>query len=624
MAKSSMARAIRTAGFAMGLAVVLLMAITPSLAASLFSDAPQVVAIGPRTREVVTFTSPDPLGVSFVTHATVSVTTGHVLVTLLRNSVNISSVDLNQAQRETLAVEPTMWAASASWSLILQNELGNLTTYVQFVLEKGVVPTFFSSVPLLLFLYGGTQVAWWVVLRPIRDRTKAASLSVAAELDENERVFDGMLQSPNPGTSRALDSEAYSDAVAHPHAEVAVDPPTLPPPAAPRSPPPPMEVSKPPPRAVVRQPETAASLAKKAEALAAAGSYDAALQTYEDALALDSSHLPSLLGRGSCLTRLSRKTEALETYRRILGQDARNVAAHRMIVRLHADERRWRECLEAVGDLLRLRPNDAAALEMKGDALTNLGRRPEALAAYEEAAALDTKNENLRQKIEEVRVDVPGLLSRALIASASGNYGQALGLFDDILEVEPSNVNALIGKAVAYRRSGKPQEALNCLDLVLGVQPNNASALLNRGNILFAEGDLEAALDAFDHLTQLYPNDEEAWAAEGDVLVKMGRDDDALRAYTEAARLSPGDEGIQRHILEMEAAKTPRSDMFQELFQIKGIGKMRAKSLVDAGFKTPEDFAKANPKDLMVVKGITRKIAEDLCAHFRAALAEAR
>src|SRR5437667_138881 len=39
MAKSSMARASRTAGFAIGLAVVLLLAVTPSLAATLFPDA---------------------------------------------------------------------------------------------------------------------------------------------------------------------------------------------------------------------------------------------------------------------------------------------------------------------------------------------------------------------------------------------------------------------------------------------------------------------------------------------------------------------------------------------------------------------------------------------------------
>src|SRR5207247_1980152 len=161
----------------------------------------------------------------------------------------------------------------------------------------------------------------------------------------------------------------------------------------------PAEPAPPPPRPVVRQPETPASLAKKAEGLAAAGNYQDALEAYESAIDIDRTYLPALLGRGSCLTRLNRKAEALEVYKGIL-----------------------------------------------------------------------------RQKIEEVRVDVPGLLSRALIASASGNYTQALSLFDDILEVEPSNVNALIGKAVAYRRSGKPQEAVNCLDLVLGVQPNNASA----------------------------------------------------------------------------------------------------------------------------------------------------
>jgi tetratricopeptide (TPR) repeat protein len=261
---------------------------------------------------------------------------------------------------------------------------------------------------------------------------------------------------------------------------------------------------------------------------------------------------------------------------------------------------------------------------MKGDALSNLGRRPEALAAYEAAAAVDPGDENLRQKIEEVRVDVPGLLSRALIASANGHYAQALGLFDDILEVEPSNVNALIGKAVAYRRSGKPQEALNCLDLVLGVQPGNSSALLNRGNILLEQGHADTALESFDRLTQLYPNDEEAWAAEGEALLRMGRDDDAKRAFTEALKLSPGDEGIQRRILELEAAKVDGSDILQELIEIKGIGRARAKALIDAGFQSPEDFAKATPKSLMAVKGVTRKVAEELLEHFRETMAQVR
>ena len=621
MAKSSMVRASRTAVFAIGLAGILLLAVTPSLAARIFSDTPQLVSLPPQSQENVTFTSPDPFGVSFVTHAIVVVTTGFASVTLLRNSENVSTTrNLNAPERVTLDVELMQWEAFASWSLAFQNP-SNSTTSLTFVLEKGVVPTFFSTLPILLVMYGGTQIAWWVVLRPIRERTKSSSLVAAPDVDSGERVFDGTTPSANPGRGVREDSMAFNPA-ANPPLPSASTPPPDPvraPAQAPRA-----ETPTPPPRAPVRQPDTAEGLAAKADALVATGTFDAALAAYDDALRLDPRYLPALEGRAACIARLNRKGEAIEAYRRILSRDPRNVAALRSIARLHVEERRWRECLEAVDDALRLRPNESVALELKGDALTNLGRRPEALAAYEAAAAVDPANETLRQKIEEVRVDVPSLLSRALIGSASGNYAQALSLFDDILEVDESNVNALIGKAVAYRRSGKPMEAVNCLDLALGVQPNNASAILNRGNILLEEGDLEGALDAFDRLTELYPNDEEAWAAQGDVLVKMGRDDDALRAYTEAQKLSPGDEGIRLHILELEAAKTVQSDIFQELFTIKGIGKVRAQSLIDAGFKTEADFAKANLKDLMVVRGITRKIAEELKDHFRSSLAEAR
>src|SRR5438094_6970407 len=77
MAKSSMARAIRTAGFTIGLAVVLLLAVTPSLTASLFSDAPQNLHLGSRNQEAVTFTSPHPLGLSSVPHPAVRLPLGH-------------------------------------------------------------------------------------------------------------------------------------------------------------------------------------------------------------------------------------------------------------------------------------------------------------------------------------------------------------------------------------------------------------------------------------------------------------------------------------------------------------------------------------------------------------------
>src|SRR6267143_3225764 len=190
MAKSSMTRAFRTAAFAIGLAVALLLAITPSLAATLLSDPPQVVSLLPNAREVVTFTSPDPLGLTFVTYATVGVTNGSVSVMVMRDNVTVAAPKvLTPTQRAILDIEPSMWADRATWSLVFRN-LQNASTFLTFVLSKGIVPTLFSTVPFLVFLYGAVQIGWWVVLRPIRERTKVTSLRSAAEIDSGERLYD--------------------------------------------------------------------------------------------------------------------------------------------------------------------------------------------------------------------------------------------------------------------------------------------------------------------------------------------------------------------------------------------------------------------------------------------------
>src|SRR3989442_72130 len=247
---------------------------------------PKALFVGIVVRSVllaVAFTSPDPLGVSFVTHAAVIVTQGQALVPLLRNNVSLAKVNLSAPERDTLEVEPTMWEDFASWSLVVQNTLGS-ETYLTFVLEKGVVPTLFSTVPFLLFLYGGTQVAWWIVLRPIRDRTKAGSLSVATDVDESERVYDGSLQTPDPNPDPVTNPDIFNiTAATSPAAEPEAPPPPVrgPPVSAP---PPRVETPKPTPRPVVRQPDTAASLPTKAGALVAARTYADPLAPYHEAL----------------------------------------------------------------------------------------------------------------------------------------------------------------------------------------------------------------------------------------------------------------------------------------------------------------------------------------------------
>src|SRR5947209_4399467 len=86
-------RRIRKAIFAgvFGLSIALLLAVSPSLATTLFSDPLQVVSLQPYGSEVVTFTSPDALGLSFVTYAMVGVTNGAASVEVRRDNVSASA-----------------------------------------------------------------------------------------------------------------------------------------------------------------------------------------------------------------------------------------------------------------------------------------------------------------------------------------------------------------------------------------------------------------------------------------------------------------------------------------------------------------------------------------------------
>ncbi|HEY7588804.1 MAG TPA: tetratricopeptide repeat protein [Thermoplasmata archaeon] len=618
MAKYSMGRAATTAGLVLVVGILLLLPTASAFAGSALTGSPRNILIPALGTEVVTFSSPDPVGVSYVTYARVATapgTTGTIFISLMRNGAVANTTSVNQTQSASIPVEPRGWGAFAEWSLSLQNRV-NASAIVTVVLDVGVLPSFFSTVPFLLLLYGVANVGWWVVLRPVRDRTKSAALYAggAAEMDGGERAYveyaSGMA-SPSP----------FVPLIPAEPIPVTPNPSPAAPPVLVPSASPPRPVAPVAPAARVDSPE---SLTVRADSLMIAMSYPAALVTYEEALRLRADHVPALLGKANALLGLQRPLDAFDIFRRVLAVNPAHEEALRTSAKILAGQARWREGLEIVDAYLRKRPNDPVVLEFKGDILFNLGRRPEALAAYEASTALDPTNENVKQKIEEVRVDVPGLLSRALIASANGNYAQALILFDDILEVEPSNVNALIGKAVAYRRSGKSQEALNCLDLVLRIQPNNAAAFLNRGNLLVERGEFEGALETFNKLVAVAPEDEEAWTALGDVLAKMGRDHDALRAYSEALQRRPGDEEIQRKVQEFEESQQVHADILEELYKVKGVGPVRAKALVSAGFRTAEDIHRATLEQLLAVKGITRRIAEDLVRHFQGALVEAQ
>src|SRR5437016_1195364 len=297
MAKSSMTRSVLPACLPIGAAVALLLAITPIVAASLFADPLQVVRVNPSSTEVVSFTSPDSLGVTFVTQAVVSATAGNFSVAVVRNNVTLNTVLLTGPNQITVDIEPTMWAAYADWSIVFRNR-DPVIGYVRFILQKGVVPTLFSTVPFLVFLYAATQVGWWVLLRPIRERTKESSRHAVRELEAGERFYDPSMSATDgaPMDTPAVTRKSFTSPPPPPPVRPEPPPPPSPAPVARAVKPEPPKPA-PAPRPVVREPETADSLVKKAGGLVASGTYEGAPAAFEDALRWEPGNPPRDLSR---------------------------------------------------------------------------------------------------------------------------------------------------------------------------------------------------------------------------------------------------------------------------------------------------------------------------------------
>ena len=331
-------------------------------------------------------------------------------------------------------------------------------------------------------------------------------------------------------------------------------PPAPAPTAAPPSTQPPIAVSDIRPVPVEAKPvePTADGMVREASEAYHAGDYPKAITLLEAVLEKEPNHVAALLSHGAALMKTGRRLDALGAFEKVLSIEEANERALQIRALILEGEGRWKDAVEAFNAYLAVKPGDAEILGKKADAFLALGRRDEALATYEKALAMNPRDARIRTRIDELKFDVAAALSRALLASAGGNYSQAVSLFDQVLLREPTNVNALMGKAVALRRSGDLESAMGCVRQVLTTTPNHPAALLNLGRILEEQGKDREALGAYQELLQANPQDAEGWERQGELLRKEGRTVEALFSFRQALKARGSDASLEEQVKALE------------------------------------------------------------------------
>jgi protein O-GlcNAc transferase len=250
----------------------------------------------------------------------------------------------------------------------------------------------------------------------------------------------------------------------------------------------------------------AAQLTTEGNRLESAGDIDAAVASYEAALAME----PGSAAANYNLGRLLFTRGDLERAERLLGQaiavqpdfpQARTIHGH--VLRELAQIRlaRAAQCY-GVGRLAEAQASCASVLERDG-------QNPDALHLL------------------------------GLARWAAGHHGEAIELYRRSVAADPQHAGALETLGSALLALGRAGEALDCYRKVLALAPQSAAAHYNAGVAQREVGQADAAIASFRRAIELDGSLAPAHYALGHTLREAARVDEALAAFRRAVELRP-------------------------------------------------------------------------------------
>lgn len=141
---------------------------------------------------------------------------------------------------------------------------------------------------------------------------------------------------------------------------------------------------------------------------------------------------------------------------------------------------------------------------------------------------------------EVAALDEAGIKLRlGLQMYGAGRYGEAIGLFEQTLRVNPANYEARYWRAAALMQAQRHGDALVEFDKLLAERPNEYPLKFMRATTLTQLARHAEALAEFDRLALEQPGDPELMVNRAAALNKLGRGDEALASVDKGLALFP-------------------------------------------------------------------------------------
>ncbi len=158
---------------------------------------------------------------------------------------------------------------------------------------------------------------------------------------------------------------------------------------------------------------------------------------------------------------------------------------------------------------------------------------------YQRAGQLEQAEQVYRQILQVDPSHIEARRWLGVVAYRRGKNGLAVDCLSEVLQRAPQFAEAHCDLGAALKAQGRLDEAVGSYQRALSLQPDYAAAHNNLGNVLQEQGKLEQAAASLQQARHLKPDFPEAHNNLGVVLSALGRLDDAAACLEQALRLRP-------------------------------------------------------------------------------------
>jgi tetratricopeptide (TPR) repeat protein len=256
-----------------------------------------------------------------------------------------------------------------------------------------------------------------------------------------------------------------------------------------------------------------------------AGRYLDAQLCCQQALAMDPNHADTLHLMGLLSFNAKQYDHAVEWISRAIRQEPKTDYLTNLGTTLVKLGRR-EEALKAFDKAVQLNPLDADLWRNLGNVLVDAERPADALLSFQHALKLNPRHFDAANKAGQ-------------LLHQSERFEEALAYFDLSDEVEPNHLPTLHLRTLTLQKLKRFEEALAGGKRALILDPANADACNNIGIVLRSLGRNQEALPWFDRALEFRPNLAAAVTNKAVALVELHRFDEAFAAYHQAMAIDP-------------------------------------------------------------------------------------